>query len=547
MYKKLALITIALALALARGTASGQTPLTSLVSNGTFDTDGGNHWPAGWPHPDGVTWQSEGAIHFLRFQSPQADQMVMVYRQIPIPSPHPPALELRVRVRYADIEPGTKPWFDARVLLQFKDSTGQEVKPQPPAPNFRGDSRGAWVERSVFFKAPDSATTLAVMPCLFRVYQGTLDLAECDVFPARADQLPPPPPMVPSATVPVTKSAMTPPELHVVGNKLQTPDGKVVWLQGLCLDSMEWSAGGEHILQSIPVAIQQWHANVIRLPMKANFWWGWGPWQKKGDNGMTYRKLIDAAIDAAASRGAYLVLDLHRFGAPTDADVAFWKDAAVRYKNNPSVLFELFNEPHDISWKLWRYGGNLHDASNTKDTHARENNEQMSGDTTVGMQALVDAVRSTGARNIIVAGGIGWSYDLSGVVNGYALAEHPGGDGIMYSHHNYPWKKDWKDNLLGAAAKYPIFVGEVGCPNSWDDFKFITKAEQYEKLGPGCTWPSDMLGMIQKYQLNWTGFSFHPKCGPMVISDWNYTPTPYWGVYVQQALAGKQFVLNQMR
>jgi hypothetical protein len=548
MYKKFALIIGVFALLNASGLAATANTDASLVSNGKFETDGGSNWPADWPHPEGATWEKEGDIHFLRLAASQPDKMLMAYRQIAIPTPRPPALELRVRVRYAGVKVGSKAWFDARVMMGFKDASGQDVKPQPPAPNFHGDSKGAWVDRSVFFKVPEKAATLDIMPCLFRVAAGTLDVAECDVFPARADQLPPPPPMIPSETVPVTKSATEPPELHVVGNQLMTPDAKPVWLQGLCLDSMEWGAGGEHILQSIPVAIEQWHANVIRLPVKDNFWWGWGPWQKKGDNGMTYRKLVDSAVDEAASHGAYLVLDLHKFGAPTEADVAFWKDAALRYKDNPAVLFELFNEPHDISWKLWRYGGNLHDASNAADTiHVKENNEQMSGDSTVGIQALVDAVRSTGARNIVIAGGLGWSYDLSGVVTGYALEEHPGGDGIMYSHHNYPWKIGWKEAVLGAAAKYPIFVGEVGCPNSWDDFKFIKKAEQYETLGPGCTWPSDMIGMIQKYKLNWTGFSFHPKCGPMVISDWNYTPTPYWGIFVKEALAGKQFEMKAMR
>ncbi len=60
-------------------------------------------------------------------------------------------------------------------------------------------------------------------------------------------------------------------------------------------------------------------------------------------------------------------------------------------------------------------------------------------------------------------------------------------------------------------------------------------------------WANDMLGLIQKYKLNWTGFSFHPRCGPCVILDWNYTPTPYWGTYVKDALAGKQFDLKRLR
>jgi len=30
-------------------------------------------------------------------------------------------------------------------------------------------------------------------------------------------------------------------------------------------------------------------------------------------------------------------------------------------------------------------------------------------------------------------------------------------------------------------------------------------------------------------------------------ADWDYTPTPYWGVYVKDALAGKKFELKKMR
>lgn len=33
----------------------------------------------------------------------------------------------------------------------------------------------------------------------------------------------------------------------------------------------------------------------------------------------------------------------------------------------------------------------------------------------------------------------------------------------------------------------------------------------------------------------------------MVISDWQYTPTPYWGAFVKDALSGKQFELKRMR
>jgi endoglucanase len=61
------------------------------------------------------------------------------------------------------------------------------------------------------------------------------------------------------------------------------------------------------------------------------------------------------------------------------------------------------------------------------------------------------------------------------------------------------------------------------------------------------TWAPDMIGLIQKHRLNWTAWSFNPKTTPVLISDWNFTPTPFWGAFVRDALSGKQFELKSMR
>ena len=107
----------------------------------------------------------------------------------------------------------------------------------------------------------------------------------------------------------------------------------------------------------------------------------------------SYRATVDQAVKLCASHGVWLVLDLHRFGAPKPEHVAFWKDAAIRYKDNPAVLFELFNEPHGISWQVWRDGGNLKGPENkVTDVNVVENTEKTAGETSPGMQALVDAV-----------------------------------------------------------------------------------------------------------------------------------------------------------
>jgi hypothetical protein len=43
---------------------------------------------------------------------------------------------------------------------------------------------------------------------------------------------------------------------------------------------------------------------------------------------------------------------------------------------------------------------------------------------------------------------------------------------------------------------------------------------------------------LQDHNWSWIAWDFHPAAGPTLISGWDYTPTPDFGVFVKQALAG---------
>lgn len=520
----------------------------SLISNGDFETanksaDG----PLDWGKPKaGSQWESENGNRFYRLRATAPGQTQLLYREIDLPEGIG-ALELIWRQRISDLKPGKEPHFDARIMLEYKDRAGNKLAQKPKPPYSRSNTDG-WVKQRLQFLVPPDALSLEFMPALFQVERGTFDL---DDFVLKAIEAAPLLAAAEAAAEELKRSTVAPEaprkdqwpaELHVVGNQILNPQGQPVWLQGVNVVSLEWSVSGERVMKSTLVAIDEWKANTIRLPVKEEYWFGKGAGQK--DSGASYRRLVDEVITLAANRGAYVVLDLHRFRAPKDEHVAFWKDAANTYKSHPAVLFDLFNEPHGISWETWRNGGFVAEKSTKADEDAfltpEEKAKAAKGFQSPGMQRLVDAVRETGARNIVIAGGLDWAYDLSGIANGFALTDSSG-NGIVYSTHIYPWKRDWAGKVLLVAEKHPIFVGEVGA-----DIKKMTfiPAEAQEDAE---TWMPEMLGLIQKHKLHWTGFSFHPKASPVMITDWSFTPTPYWGQLAKEALSGKKFTVHRLR
>lgn len=523
----------------------------SLLSNGNFEADANSDgWPDNWPRPNnGGTWAEENGNRFLRMTAAKPGEMTMQYNLVALPQ-NTQALEMSWRWRVSNLKRGKQPWFDARIIVNFKDAAGQKLDAGAPAPNLNANTDG-WQERRIRFAVPANARSLEWMPSLFQVESGTLDLDDVAIktiavaeveagsdTKVSAEAKTKYTEMAPEAAQP----AKWPQELRVVGNLVKSKDGKTVWLQGLNVVSLEWTATGEHVLRSAQVAVDEWKSNIVRLPVKDDFWFGEGAGQK--DGGAAYRQLVDAAVNIVANRGAYVLIDLHRFRAPTDDHVKFWKEIAAKYKNHPAILFDLFNEAHDISWEVWRDGGMVDDKSRPADEDAflsaEEKAKAVKGFRSPGMQGLVNAVRETGARNIVVVGGLDWAYDLSGVAKGFTIADK-GGNGLIYSTHIYPWKNNWRDKVLVVADKYPILVGEVGC-----DIKVLDFIPLNQQENP-YSWAPDMLGFIQKHKLHWTAWTFHTSATPRLIADWEYTPTPFWGAFVKSALVGGQFGLTKMR
>jgi len=519
-------------------------PAVSYITNGDFTAVQENGVPVGWERrgelDEGtISRLSEGELGFMRLSANKPDQLVAFMQQVPIPS-GVQGVVYNARFRTANVKFGKSFICDARTRISFYDAEGNKLG---GSAEVVFDSHAKeWTDISKKFAVPEGAASANVMVCLNRPASGTLDVQKVGMVAMdkqEAHDMAMKPMLAAKKKAEdeaVLQQLISRPSissmLRVDSNRLINAEGEPVLLQGVNVPSLEWSPKGENIQRSMKVALIDWKANAVRLPVSASYWFGRG----KGDNAsndlQVYRTIVDDAVKMAAGQGAYVILDLHSYGGIKPFGIEFWKDAATRYANHPAVLFDLWNEPHGISWDLWQYGGE----KEVVDKKTRVTNVVQ----LVGMQDVVNTVRATGAKNIIVAGGLSYALDLRGILEGHALKD-PGGNGIMYATHFYNWHGNWETNFLNVAKQYPVLVGEFGA-----DVKKMNFVPANKQENP-YTWMPDALAMIQKYKLNWTAFSLHPKATPVLISNWDYEPTPFFGAFVKDALNGKKFELKRMR
>jgi endoglucanase len=282
-------------------------------------------------------------------------------------------------------------------------------------------------------------------------------------------------------------------------------------------------------------AIRSWDVNIVRVPLNEDCWLGInGPRRYVG---AVYRRVIKRYVAVLRRAGLYVILDLH-VSAPgrlksrsidwmADADhaPAFWRSVAKTFRSDHGLIFDLYNEPNHIGWRCWRDGCRIR-------PHRDDNGHAVPAFRAAGMQALVDAVRSTGASQPLMLGGVNWSLDLS---QWKAYAPRDPLHQLIASEHNYgglaPCRAGCRTAILRTHRRYPVLVGELGetdCAHGYID-AFMAWADR-EGLGYlGWAWDATAPG-------SWTC-----RGGPSLITKYDGSPTPY-GVGFRdhlRALAGR--------
>ncbi len=326
------------------------------------------------------------------------------------------------------------------------------------------------------------------------------------------------------------------PPLHVRGNVLADPDGRPVVLHGVnrvggeyaCIQG--WGPWDGPMDDASVTAMRAWHVDAVRLPLNEDCWNG-DPRIPAHLSGAAYARAVEDYVTVLERHGITPILALHwssgRYTGPAaqcTADraeclkpmpdqgaVRFWTSLARTFRDE-AVLFDLYNEPHpdqalppEQAWRCWRDGADACAGAGLDYTP-------------VGMRDLVDAVRATGSRNVLLIAPPAWANDLTG------WGTHPVTDprhNLAAAWHAYPdstcaTEDCWNTTVRPVSRRIPVLATEIG---------------EYDCAG---TFQDILTPWLDRHATGYLAWAWNTgDCArrPSLIADFSGTPTPYGAAY----------------
>lgn len=333
---------------------------------------------------------------------------------------------------------------------------------------------------------------------------------------------------------------------HVSGTQLINLKGQPFLLRGANIESAfmyanSWTKNNNVTKVLNPTVFHEmkanWNMNAVRICLSN--------WIYAKDS-TNYLALLDQVVLQANQAGLYVILNLHDddqagspYGSGADApkpeSITFWKIFAAHYMNNPKVMFDAYNEPHYPDGNTWLNGGGTQTGSTGLSTQI------------IGMQAVVDAIRSTGAKQIIIVGGIKYAllYDKK-----YHVALHINDPNIVYTKHPYHQVSEGTPTTWDAMwgyfkGQYPLYAGEWALlPNTKIPVqcKGATMQNANQKV-------IDFLNYMAQNNISWTAWQF--DISRLIIDRTSFVPTRLddpnnpWTCNSPTAMAGMGTIVQQ--
>ncbi len=281
----------------------------------------------------------------------------------------------------------------------------------------------------------------------------------------------------------VSTAASGPPTIRVQGRQLVDGSGRAVQLRGVnravfesrcTYDDTGFNDGP--VDQASVTAMKSWKMNAVRVTLNDQCWLGVNG-LPAGGNAAGYRSAVLTYIQLLRKNGLYVMPVVEVFGPDAQKSTqidympakshmpAFWRSLASALKGDRGIVFDPvtevamadWNDPHpDPSgqWNCWLRGCTIDSIYDGAPRFAA-----------AGLQSLVSTIRSTGAKQPIVLGGIDYNADLSQLLQ--YLPSDPARQLVASGHiYDFVQGKDvdafFHDQLEPIAKRMPVILGELG-------------------------------------------------------------------------------------
>ena len=252
--------------------------------------------------------------------------------------------------------------------------------------------------------------------------------------------------------------------LKTSGSKILDEHNNEVQLFGMSLFWSQWM-GQYYTAETVSWLAKDWKCTIVRAAMGIE---GGGYLQ----NPEREKQKIYTVVNAALENGLYVIIDWHDHKAEKHEKEAieFFSEVSQKFGNHPNIIYEIYNEPLDVSWKevIKPYS-----------------------------ERVIAAIRKHDPDNLIVCGSRRWSQRVD-----EAAADPIKGTNIAYSLHYY--SSTHKQDLMDIAEKainmgLPLFVTEFG----------VTEASGHGVIDPELA--QRWWDFLDKHKLSWCNWSVADK------------------------------------
>jgi endoglucanase len=134
-------------------------------------------------------------------------------------------------------------------------------------------------------------------------------------------------------------------QLRVAGNRVMNRLGEPVSFAGMSLFWSQW--GGKYYNpEVIHTLATGWHCGITRAAMAVEA----GGYLRNPER---EKEKVKIAVESCIKEGIYIFIDWHDHNAHNHQEeaIAFFAEMAREYGEYPNVIYEIFNEPAEVSWK----------------------------------------------------------------------------------------------------------------------------------------------------------------------------------------------------